>query len=620
MINEIANKLDSLRKEFPFLKKSTDDYVLNALCTQTMYYKNPSNPLDENTLQDIIVDGKNDCGIDCILNDTDAAKDSKDLVLLQCKNHSSFPLEKVKDAIRKLVFAYFNLDSNKTSEFKNDLVQRYFVCKDEMEDDSKVKLVLCVNAPRNGIKKATIDNYFKTLLEDKPNVQLEVYFEKELAEKVLEYDSLRRTVNNGKIKIDKSSNALEYYEEGDDDYEPDAIIINGSASSIKELYSRHHLALFSQNLRYFVKSKAIDEDIKRTISEYRKKFWYKNNGITIICDDFEINGNEIHLSEFSIINGGQTTTLLGKNDSINEYNDFYLPIKVIRAQGETDEEKQDFIYSIAIATNSQKAIKPSDLKANNPEQILFGNELRKNEIYYRTKRGELNPTGYTERYKNLDLPKAAKLGLAGIFLMPGSSRSNSKIMYANEENYYDEMFKRNREKTAIDIKDLLYIDTYFDTKFRKIYAKNTKQMKRITFANLSRTLCLAFCGFLSKYLNNELSEADIKYICNFDDKDEDEIKKVKKILSDASKMNGIFNKNAYSNLDMLESNLYKIFSFLCKQGASVYSSSSSENTIDESGWLKKDSSFYKILSNIFDDLQEEIENNPGVYNIFKKEK
>ena len=36
-------------------------------------------------------------------------------------------------------------------------------------------------------------------------------------------------------------------------------------------------------------------------------FWLKNNGITIVCGDFEIDGREVKLRDFSIINGGQTT-------------------------------------------------------------------------------------------------------------------------------------------------------------------------------------------------------------------------------------------------------------------------------------------------------------------------
>lgn len=613
MKQEIENKIKSLRKEFPFLSKESNDYIFNAVAIQTLFYKNPSYPLEAGYLKDMIVDGKGDGGIDCILNDVES--DYSDIVFIQCKYYESLPFEQVKAALDKMYGAYLQLSEGKFSGFKDSVVSQYTICNYEMEDNAKVRFVLVTSSPQNGIKIKSINNYFNSIIGGNTNLKLEVYFEKDIVEKIIEFDSLRRTVSTGTIKLDNANNYLGYSENSDED---NAIIINGSAWSVKQLYSMHHLALFSQNLRYFVKSKNIDSDIKKTIDSYKKKFWYKNNGITIICDNFEISGKEVHLSNFSVINGGQTTTLIGLHDDINEHNDFYLPIKIIKIQGETEEERQKFIFDIAIATNSQKSIKPADLKANEPEQVLFAKELRQKGIFYRTKRGEPIPSNFKEKNKNLDLPKASKLGLAGIYLMPGTSRSKPSIIYSDDTSFYEGLFIKNRDNCTSSIKDLLYLDNYFDTVFKKEYQTKNKQAKRITFANNARTLCLAFSGFLAKYLNSEFSEDQINMICNLDYKDEKEVKKIQKILSNPSKMKGIFNKNAYDNLDLLEEKLYKIYSFICKKGFSMYEIIGSEEIIDESSWLKKDLSFYRILSNSVDDLSEEIEAYPEIYNIFKK--
>ena len=614
MKQEIENKISSLRREYTFLSRETNDYIFNAVAIQTLFYKNPSYPLDANSLSEMIVDGKGDGGIDCILNDVES--DYGDMIFIQCKYHESLPFEQVKAALDKMHGAYLQLSEGKFSGFKDSVVSQYTTCNYEMEDNAKVRFVLVTSSPQNGVKIKSITNYFNSIIGDNTNLKLEVYFEKDIVEKIIEFDSLRRTVSTGTIKLDYANSYLGYCENSDD--EEDAIIINGSAWSIKQLYSMHHLALFSQNLRYFVKSKNIDSDIKKSIDTYKKKFWYKNNGITIICDKFDISGKEVHLSNFSVINGGQTTTLIGMHDDINERNDFYLPIKIIKVQGSTEEERQKFVFDIAIATNSQKAIKPADLKANEPEQILFANELRQKGVFYRTKRGEPIPNAFKEKYKNLDLPKASKLGLAGIYLMPGTSRSKPSIIYSDDTSFYEGLFIKYRDNSTSSIKDLLYLDNYFDTVFKKEYQRKTRQIKRVTFANNSRTLCLAFSGFLAKYLNLEFTEEQIKMICNFDYKDEKDVKRIQKILSDPSRMKGIFNKNAYLDLDLLESNLYKIFSFLCKQGSTMYDSVSSEESVDESSWLKKDLSFYRILSNSFDDLVDEIESNPEIYDIFIK--
>lgn len=140
----------------------------------------------------------------------------------------------------------------------------------------------------------------------------------------------------------------------------------------------------------------------------------------------------------------------------------------------------------------------------------------------------------------------------------------------------------------------------------------------MTFANNSRTLCLAYCGFLSKYLNNEFNDNQLYEICNFDYKDSKEVKNVQKTLSNPTKLKGIFNQHVYENLDVFEDNLYKIFAFICKQGFSVFETVNVEETTDESNWLKKDVSFYRIIANSFDDLREMIEENGSVFQMFKK--
>ncbi len=199
----------------------------------------------------------------------------------------------------------------------------------------------------------------------------------------------------GKIKIDARDNYLLY---GDD-----AAMVNVSAFSIKSLYAQHNNNLLARNLRYHIAGREIDRSIAETIRDNPESFWLKNNGITIVCDDFEIDGKEVRLRNFSIINGGQTTYVLHKSHDIDETHDLYLPCKIIRVLGNTEDEKNSFSLAIAKATNSQKAIKPVDLKANSPEQVRFGQVMREAGIFYQTKRGEVVPKAFKEAYLNTSL-------------------------------------------------------------------------------------------------------------------------------------------------------------------------------------------------------------------------
>lgn len=91
--------------------------------------------------------------------------------------------------------------------------------------------------------------------------------------------------------------------------------------------------------------------------------WFKNNGITIICSSFRLDGKEVKLKDFSIINGGQTTYMIHKSKNVSEELNFYLPCKIIKTIGDTEDDKSNFILEIAKATNSQKAIKKSRFKS-----------------------------------------------------------------------------------------------------------------------------------------------------------------------------------------------------------------------------------------------------------------
>lgn len=59
------------------------------------------------------------------------------------------------------------------------------------------------------------------------------------------------------------------------------------------------------NLRYYVRQKMVDDGIQQTIAHEPENFWYKNNGIIIVCEDFQMDGKVLKLYNFSIVNGGK---------------------------------------------------------------------------------------------------------------------------------------------------------------------------------------------------------------------------------------------------------------------------------------------------------------------------
>ena len=121
--------------------------------------------------------------------------------------------------------------------------------------------------------------------------------------------------------------------------------------------------LFDLNIRKYINNRTVDEGIRHTLANDRQNFWFLNNGLIIACKDYDIDGNTVKLYDFSIVNGGQTTNIIGKFKGNNE-EEFFIPCKIIKEKYRKGSE--NFYNRIAEATNSQKPILPRDLKSNSP--------------------------------------------------------------------------------------------------------------------------------------------------------------------------------------------------------------------------------------------------------------
>lgn len=589
----ISDKVKQLKTEFPSLRGRTDDYAFVSLAVKSNIYKNPAFNLNEHELSSFIVDGVNDGGIDAILSDP--SSDTNDLVLCQAKFYQQITFEEIKNAIHKMVDFYLHMDDGRYELFNSDVRSRYLSLFGELGDESKVKFVFYTSAPKSRINVNKLEAIVKDRLKNTEKYSLEVYFRDEIVNEIMESESRRPHVENGRLIIDETDNYLQY--------EDEAVVVNVSAFSIKELFSLHSINLLSKNLRYYIRKKDIDDAIRYTIDYEPENFWYKNNGITIICDDYIIDGKEVKLKNFSIVNGGQTTYIIFKS-AVNKENDFFVPCKVIKSKGNTEDEKHKFSLEIARATNSQKAIKVSDLRSNSPEQIRFIREMRDVGVFYLTKRGEVIPKNYLEKDKNTNISEVGKLALAGIFQLPAVSRNNSSKIF--DDVYYSKVFNGNQKDMAGIIRDLLYIDTYFREKFIKKFSKDNKEYPGIPFANNSRTICIAFAGFAARYANNNITDDNIKTIFSHIENERSYEDYLYDIFSNIGGIDHIIEQQLFKeDKDKVDDFLYRLFSKLISEGFKQYTTEKKYNeSLNESNFLKKNKSYYEIISNSWIDLKQ----------------
>lgn len=597
----ISAKISSMKSTYTSLRTKSDDYVFSALCIKSNLYKNPALVFYEKDFDDMIVDGQYDGGVDILTSDPNS--ENSDLIIAQSKFYTSITREDVSNALTKMAIFYNDMLQGHYEEVNEKVQRRFLTLNSEVGEESKIRFIFYTSAPQSRINKPQMEKKFLEQFSNPDKIELSILFGSDIEEEIKEAESRRPSVEFGKIRIDRPGNYLTY---GDD-----AVIVNVSSFSIKKLYAQHNINLLSKNLRYHVPGVEIDKGINNTIQNDSRLFWYKNNGITIVCDSFNIDGKEIQLRNFSIINGGQTTYMLHKSDRIDEDNDFYLPCKIIKATGETENDKNIFCLEIAKAANTQKPIKPVDLKANSPEQVRFAQAMREVGIFYQTKRGEQVPTAYKETYLNSSLAEIGKLGLAAIFQLPCQSRTKPSLLYAPQ--YYNVIFSENPVQTAKLSRELLYIDYYFRNIYQKKFDRENNNMpdanERIAFAHNSRTICIAFVAFASRYYQKNIRHQDLQTIfataCS-------EAASNSEILSSIFRnINGIqyfLPPTLFNQKDEYDTVLDKLFTTIINAGVISFSMASRyDPKLTATNFLKKEKYYYVILSDHWASLSRDID-------------
>ena len=203
---------------------------------------------------------------------------------------------------------------------------------------------------------------------------------------------------------DYANYQLPYIEMNSDAYDYKCISTMFPAKLLYRLYEKYNTDLLAGNVRYFLKYKGKKDananiGIRQTLKTENEMFLAYNNGITAIAKDIEVStferdtriekgangdsdeGTHIkdyistgiikQISDFRIVNGGQTTACIfdtKKNDKKNvNLLGVYVMVKIII----TKNSNSDFIGNVIRYTNSQSRIKPSDFSSGNKFNIAL---------------------------------------------------------------------------------------------------------------------------------------------------------------------------------------------------------------------------------------------------------
>lgn len=145
------------------------------------------------------------------------------------------------------------------------------------------------------------------------------------------------------------------------------------AEILAQLYKRYSSRLLEKNVRSFLQFRGVNLGMRKTLTKDPEKFIAFNNGLTITANEKELDiiDNKTYirsLSDFQIVNGGQTTASIyfSQKDGI-DVSKVKVMAKINIAKSTSETELDDLISNISEFSNSQSKVSTVDLRSRNPQ-------------------------------------------------------------------------------------------------------------------------------------------------------------------------------------------------------------------------------------------------------------
>lgn len=158
----------------------------------------------------------------------------------------------------------------------------------------------------------------------------------------------------------------------------------------------HGERLLERNIRRYLglHGNRVNEGIKTTLlSNTPANFYFFNNGLTIVCNDFTYNAlqnsdYQVKVENLQIVNGGQTCMTIFRTLEEMEKRGAPFPAdaSVLVRIYKLPRDNQDIILQITHATNSQNPVDLKDLRSNDDKQMRIDASVQSLGYTYRRKR------------------------------------------------------------------------------------------------------------------------------------------------------------------------------------------------------------------------------------------
>jgi len=240
--------------------------------------------------------------------------------------------------------------------------------------------------------------------------------------------------------------------------------------------------VFESNIRQWMQFKtSVNKGLRDTLQNNPDKFYYYNNGITIVVEDFEeLGDNMLILHAPQIVNGAQTSNSVLDHAKRTHNMEGFMTVTIIKAD---DEQEQN---NITKYRNSQNAVRGKDLVSLMDFHKSIKSQLKNSGYFYEIQAGSFDTRTKSQQceydgdetynnylpdnHKKVIVAKdAIQVLVAGIEQRPTEAYS-SPSQFLPRGSKYDDVFNENLKD---DYRLLLY--PYLVKEYAKKTLKYGKQ-------------------------------------------------------------------------------------------------------------------------------------------------
>jgi len=430
--DQIKSQVVNINKQFPEDEPHTS--FLRLCCSIIL-------DLEYDEIDDDITDETQDLGADAIHFEIDEDKTRFKIFVVQTK----FNYHKCEEGIFNC-----NMEEEVVNKFKN--IFDYFASENHGKNVSEK-----VTAKKEDYQSLLQDGYVldeiyfiscnlgESLAENSMEIwnrwhSMNPYKEKIKLEQYGLADLFKKLEESKVTKINEKINLCGKYFEFST---PDVKGLIGSIKGVDliKLFEKYGNKLFQKNIRFSLGENIINTKIISSASEAdtRDKFWFLNNGITVVCDDYEKTGTQpenvkLDIKSFSIVNGVQTTTAIDKAyKNTGNIDDVKVLIKIFKANDQLAE-------LITESTNSQNPVNKRDLRSNDRIQKLIEDMVKDKGYYYQRKRNQW--LELIQKDKIIDNYDFAQRYLSFYLERPMEAQKQKSIVFTDDATY-NKIFNSN---------------------------------------------------------------------------------------------------------------------------------------------------------------------------------